>query len=440
MNRRFFLRNMGITALGSGLVAAVPMDILAAIRKRVDPSALIRVGLIGCKGMGWANLTSMLKISEVTCAALCDIDDSILAQRKADLEKINIKPQLYKDHRQLLDNKEIDVVIIASPDHWHCLHLTDACAAGKDALVEKPVANSITEASQMIKAVQQNNRIVQVNQWQRSQQHFKDAVAFVQSGQLGKIFFTKTWMHRSGSTALPILPDDVIPAGVDYERWLGPATQRPFNKNRFHYEFRWFWDYAGGLMTDWGVHLIDVALWAMKATMPTTIMSTGGKYAFAADARETPDTQSAVFQFNNFQLSWEHAMGMGSGYYGQNHGIAFMGENGTLVVSRSGWEVRPEKVKTIAKMEAVAWQPSGDNGVDKHMVNFIEAVKSRDALHLNCPIEAGAVVAKICHMGNIAYRTGEKLYWDDSKATFNNKKASKLITPSYQNGWRLPHL
>jgi predicted dehydrogenase len=436
MNRRFFLRNAGITALGTGIIAAVPMEVLAALRKKVSPSAIIRVGLIGCRGMGWANLTSMLKISEVTCGALCDIDDEVLAQRKTELEKINIKPLLYKDHRKLLDNKEIDVVIIATPDHWHCVQLIDACAAGKDALVEKPAANSIAEATAMVNAVKQHGRIVQVNQWQRSQQHFKDAVAFVQSGKLGKIFFTKTWMHRSGSTALPILPNEAVPAGVDYERWLGPAPKIDFNKNRFHYEFRWFWDYAGGLMTDWGVHLLDVALWAMKAGNPLTVMSTGGKYAFPADARETPDTQLALFQFNNFQLSWEHAMGMGNGYYGQNHGIAFMGENGTLVVSRSGWEVRPEKIKDAPKMDAVAWQASSDKGLDKHTVNFIEAVKSRNPQLLNCPIEAGATVAQICHMGNIAYRTGQKLNWNNN--SFDNKKANKLIAPKYHNGWKWP--
>ncbi len=440
MNRRLFLRRAGITALGTGFIAAVPMEVLAAMRKSVSPSAVIRVGLIGCRGMGWSNLTSMLKISEVTCAALCDIDDEVLAKRKAELEKINIKPLLYKDHRKLLDNKDIDVVIIATPDHWHCLQLVDACAAGKDALVEKPAANSITEATAMINAAKQYNRIVQVNQWQRSQQHFKDAVAFVQSGKLGKIFFAKTWMHRSGSTPLPVLANEPVPVGVDYERWLGPASKIDFNKNRFHYEFRWFWDYAGGLMTDWGVHLIDIALWAMNATSPLSVISTGGKYAFPADARETPDTQSAIFQFDNFQLSWEHAMGMGSGYYGQNHGIAFMGENGTLVVSRNGWEVRPEKVKEAAKMEAIAWQPSTDNGIDKHTANFIDAVKSRNALQLNCPIEAGATVAQICHMGNIAYRTGQKLYWHNDKNSFKNKQADKFVTPIYHNGWKMPKL
>ena len=438
LNRRSFLRQTAITVLGSGIVAAVPMEVLASIRKKVSPADMIRVGLIGCKGQGWSNLTSMLKMSEVQCAAICDIDQNILAQRKADLLKINNQPIVYTDYRKLLENNNIDVVIVATPDHWHCLQMIDAVAAGKDVFVEKPVSNSIYEAQLMVNAANRYKKIVQVAQWQRSQKHFQDAIAFVHSGKLGKISSTKAWMYRGGTTALPVMPNEAVPTGVDYNMWLGPAQKRPFNKNRFHYEFRWFWDYAGGLMTDWGVHLIDMILLGMRASVPKSVTALGGKYVFPNDARETPDVMTAIYDYGDFQMTWEHNLSTGIGLYGMQHGMAFIGENGTLLLNRGGWEVRPDKVKDTPKMEAVTWQAQSDKGLDKHTVNFIEAVKANNKSLLTCPIEEGARVAINSHMGNIAYRTGEKITWDEAKNHFTNNKADKLVKPEYQNGWKLP--
>lgn len=440
LNRRSFLRNALVTAVGSGVCAAVPMEVLAALRKKVSPFDVIRVGLIGCKGQGWSNLTSMLKLSEVQCAALCDVDQNVLAQRKADLQKIDNAPTLYADYRKLLENKDIDVVIVATPDHWHCLQMVDAVAAGKDVFVEKPLSNSIIEAQVMVAAAARYNKIVQVAQWQRSQKHFKDAVAFVQSGKLGNVTSTKAWMYRGGTTPLPVVGDEPVPAGVDYTMWLGPAQKKPFNRNRFHYEFRWFWDYAGGLMTDWGVHLIDMVLMGMKADMPRSVTASGGKYVFPADARETPDVMTAVYDFGNFQMTWEHNMASGLGLYGMQHGIAFIGENGTLLLNRKGWEVRPDKEKDNPKMQAVTWQPKVDNGLDLHTANFIAASKSRNKGTLACPIEAGAAVAITSHMGNVAYRTGEKIVWEAERNKFAGGNANRLLQPAYQNGWKLPRV
>jgi predicted dehydrogenase len=440
MNRRNFLRNTIVTTIGSGIAAAVPMEVLAAVRKRVSPSDVIRVGLIGCKGQGWSNITAMLKISEVQCVALCDIDQTVLEGRRADLQKINNKPTLYTDYRKLLENKDIDIVIIATPDHWHCLQMTEAVAAGKDVFVEKPVSNSIYESQLMVAAAARYNKIVQVAQWQRSQQHFKDAIAFVHSGKLGKVAAAKAWMYRGGTTPLPVVPNEPVPAGVDYNMWLGPAEKRPFNRNRFHYEFRWFWDYAGGLMTDWGVHLIDMVLMGMKAEVPKSVTALGGKYIFPTDARQTPDVMTALYDYGDFQMTWEQNLATGVGLYGMQHGIAFIGENGTLLLNRGGWEVRPDKVKDVPKMEAVAWQAQSDRGLDKHTVNFIEAVKSRKKESLNCPIEAGARVAINSHMGNIAYRTGETIFWDAGGNKFLQSKADHLVKPEYHNGWKMPKM
>ena len=440
MHRRTFLKNTGITVLGSGIVAAVPMEVLAAIRKRVAPSDMIRVGVIGVRGQGWSDLTSMLRLSEVQCVAMCDIDQNVLSNRRSELQKLNVTAKEYGDYRKLLENKDIDVVIIGTPDHWHCLQMTDAVAAGKDVFQEKPIANSIYEAKSMVDAVKRYNRIVQVGQWQRSQDHFKDAIAFVHSGKLGKIVSTKAWMYRGGTTPLPVVPNSPVPAGVDYDMWLGPTTKRPFNKNRFHYEFRWFWDYAGGLMTDWGVHLIDMVLLGMKADLPKAVMASGGKYVFPDDARETPDVMTAIYDYGNFQMTWEHNLATGVGLYGMQHGMAFIGENGTLLLSRSGWEVRPNIVNNSPKMEAVEWKKSSDNGLDKHTANFIEAVKTRNASILNCPIEDGARVAINSHMGNIAFRTGEKIEVVNNHDMFKEAKANGLAKPDYKNGWKLPKL
>ena len=440
LHRRSFLKNTAITVLGSGIVAAVPIEVLAAIRKKVAPSDAIRVGVIGLRGQGWSNITSMLRQSEVQCVAICDIDQNVLSNRKADLQNLNMTPKEYTDYRRMLENKDIDVVIIATPYHWHCLQMTDAVAAGKDVFTEKPVSNSIYETKLMVDAAKRYNRIVQVAQWQRSQQHFKDAIAFVHSGKLGKIASTKAWMYRGGTTPLPVQPNTPVPAGVDYDMWLGPTTKRPFNKNRFHYEFRWFWDYAGGLMTDWGVHLIDMVLAGMKADLPKSVIASGGKYVFPDDARETPDVMTAIYDYGNFQMTWEHNLATGVGLYGMQHGMAFIGENGTLLLSRGGWEVRPTIVNNTPKMEAIEWKKASDNGLDKHTANFIEAVKTRNASILNCPIVEGARVAINSHMGNIAYRTGEKIEILNNQNFFRQTKANALVKPDYKNGWKLPKI
>ena len=440
IHRRSFLRNISMISLGTGITAAIPIDILAAIRKKISPAEKINVGVIGCRGQGWSNLTSMLRLPEIQCTALCDVDETVLNNRKKDLEKINNHPTLYKDYRKLLESKDVDVVIIATPDHWHCLQMVDSCAAGKAIYMEKPVSNSIIEAQIMLAAAHKHNSFVQVNQWQRSQQHFKKAIEIVHSGQLGKIHSTRAWMYRGGTTALPVLPNEEVPAGVDYAMWLGPAENRPFNKNRFHYEFRWFWDYAGGLMTDWGVHLIDMVLLGMKAGDPKSVVSSGGKFIFPGDARLTPDLQTAVYDYGDFQMTWEHHMGMGSGPWGLQHGISFSGENGTLLLNRGGWEIRPDKQQGKDKMEAVAWQKATDNGMDVHTTNFVESLKANKKELLNCPIEAGVKVAIHAHMGNVAHRSNEKILWNEAENKFNIKAANKLLAPEYHNGWKLPKI
>jgi predicted dehydrogenase len=392
------------------------------------------VGVIGVNGMGWSNLTSFMKIPDINVAALCDVDDNVLNFRKYELAKNGIQTKTYTDYRKLLENKDIDVVIIGTPDHWHCLQMVEACEAGKDVYVEKPVGNSIEECNVMVAAQKKYNRAVQVGQWQRSVPHFVDALEFIKSGKLGKIRTVKAWAYQGWMRNIEVKPDGPVPAGVNYDMWLGPATKRPFNPNRFHFQFRWFWDYAGGLMTDWGVHLIDYALLGMNASFPKSAVALGGKYAYPDGAHETPDTLATVYEFDGYNMIWEQAQSISNGNYGKDHGISFIGNNGTLVLWRGGWEVIPDE----KRMEAVPYQPSKGSGLDFHTQNFIQAVKSRELGKLTCPIQTGAHVATVCQMGNISYRTGNKVSWDPTKSRFNEEKANAYLAAKYNNGYKIP--
>jgi len=254
---------------------------------------------------------------------------------------------------------------------------------------------------------------------------------------LGQIRLVKVWAYQGWMKPVNVVMNAQAPDGVDYNRWLGPAPKRPFNKNRFHFNFRWFWDYAGGLMTDWGVHEIDIALYAMEAIAPISVMASGGKLAYPNDASETPDTLQTVFQYDNFNMLWEHATGIDGGNYGRTEGIAFVGNNGTLVCNRQGYEVIPEKDK-MDPIESFK-KPRELNYLVMHMENFAEAIKSNDISILNTPIESGSVAAINAQMGNIAYKTGRKVYWDNSSESFiDDRQANELMKARYFNGWELP--
>lgn len=441
-DRRKFLQNSASLLAGSMLLSSFDNSAFAIFKNRIAPSDQLNIGAIGIKGMGWANVTAALKVPGVNLVAICDVDQSVIDQRLGDLTKLNVdagKVKVYHNYKALLDQKNIDAVIIGTPDHWHALIMTDACAAGKDVYVEKPVGNSIEECNIMIKAQQKYNRVVQAGQWQRSQQHFKDAVDFVQSGQLGNIRTVKVWCYQGWMKPGPVVPDTAAPAGVDFAQWLGPAPARSFNASRFHFNFRWFWDYAGGLMTDWGVHLLDYGLLGMKAGTPKSIAALGGRFAYPDLLEETPDTLTTLYEFDNFNLVWDSAMGIDNGSYGRDHGIAYIGNNGTLILNRGGWEVIEERQSKnkVSKPLVV----SSDNGLDKHWENFVSVVKSRKTADLHCSIQDGAHVATIAQMGNIAYRSGQKLFWDTSKNRFTDEAVNaKYLMKEYHNGYKLPLL
>lgn len=438
-SRRNFLQKSSLLVGGGALVSAFDNQAFAIFNNGVAPSDQINIGAIGIKGMGWADTKAALKIPGVNLVAVCDVDKSVIDDRLKELGKTTdvSKIKVYDDYRKLLEQKDIDAVIIGTPDHWHALMMIDACQAGKDVYVEKPVGNSIVECRRMVAAQEKYNKVVQAGQWQRSQKHFRDAVDFVQSGQLGNIRTVKVWCYQGWMKPGPVVPDSAPPAGVDFKQWLGPAPTRPFNSSRFHFNFRWFWDYAGGLMTDWGVHLIDYALLGMKADLPKSVVGLGGRFAYPDLYEETPDTLTTLYEFDKFNMVWDSAMGIDNGSYGRDHGIAYIGNNGTLILNRGGWEVIEERQSTSKVSRP--FEKSSDNGLDKHMENFIATIKSRKMSDLNCSIQAGAHVATVAQMGNISFRTGQKLTWDRNTAKFTDDAVNKAyLEKEYHNGFKLP--
>ncbi|WP_316800624.1 Gfo/Idh/MocA family oxidoreductase [Pedobacter frigidisoli] len=440
LNRRKFI-NYAATAVGTtAMLSALDNPAYALFNKTIGANDQINIGVIGIKGMGWSDLKAALKVPGVNLIALCDSDANVLDERMAELKLMNVdaaKVKRYTDYRALLDNKDVDAVIIGTPDHWHALMMIHAVQAGKDVYVEKPVGNSIVECSTMVKAQEKYNKVVQAGQWQRSQQHFKDAVDFVKSGQLGNIRTVKVWCYQGWMKPAPVVPDTLPPAGVDYAMWLGPANKRAYNASRYHFNFRWFWDYAGGLMTDWGVHLLDYGLLGMNSPVPKTISALGGRFAYPDLYEETPDTLTTLYEFDKFNMVWDSAMGIDNGSYNRNHGIAYIGNNGTLILNRQGWEVIEEKVS--GNKVSKPFIKSSDNGLDNHMVNFFSVIRSRKKEELNCSIQDAAHVATVAQMGNIAFRSGQKLSWDNAKHEFTDKQVNhKYLLAKYHNGYSLP--
>jgi len=419
-------------------VGSTLASVIAAGAAKSAPSDRVRIGLIGCGGISVSDCNAFLAHPESEIAVICDVDDARIAATAARIEKLRGKsPEAVKDFRRVVERKDIDVCLICTPDHWHALPTIAAFQAGKDVYVEKPLATSIAEGRSMCDAAARYNRIGQMGTHWRSADYFREAVEMVQSGKLGKVRQVRCTAYLDWIKDCGAPPDGPVPPGVDYDMWLGPAPLRPFNPNRFHFNFRWFWDYAGGLMTDWGVHLLDYGLIGMNMPIPKTVSALGGRFAYPDLFEETPDTLTTLYEFDGFNMVWDSALGIDNGPYGREHGIAYIGNNGTLILDRNGWEVIEEsknKNKVSKPLAKVT-----DNGVEEHWKNFIGVVKSRKFDDLHCPVQAAAHVATIAQMGNIAYRSGKKLEWNDAAAEFNEKAVNhEYWIKEYHNGYKLP--
>ena len=434
VTRRDFLKKMGTLAV-AGAVSPSLVNAKSPKASVMGANDRINIGLIGCNSMGWTDLLNAVNVPGVECVALCDIDKNIINRRAAELTKNKgTKPELYGDYRKLLERKDIDAVIIGTPDHWHCLQMVDACAAGKDVYVQKPIANSIAECDMMAQAAKHYNRVVSVGQQQRSAKLWIEMKKFVDSGQLGHISRVNVWANFRYSAILNPAKDSPVPEHIDFDMWLGPAPERTYNASRHHGSWRMFWDYGGGLLTDWGVHLLDMALWGMKVDhMPKRVMATGGNWAYPDNFAETFDTMSVIYEFDDFVMTWNNTT-IESGPYGKNYGVEFVGTNGTLVANREGWEVYPLQ----GKCEAAKCSPDYQE-LRLHHTDFYNCMRSRK-METACTIDNGAMCAKYAHLGNISARVGSALVYDNEKQRFDNKEANKLIKPTYRKGWEFPKL
>ena len=428
MTSKAWTRRAWMTSLASAAYAAGAQP--------APPSDRVRIGLIGCGGISVADSNAFLAHRECEIAAISDVDDAMIAKTLRRLEELNRgRPEVLKDFRRVLDRKDIDVVLVCTPDHWHALPTVMAFQAGKDVYVEKPLATTVWEAQVMRDSARRYHRVAQMGTQWRSGTHWAEAVEMVRSGRIGKVRQVRCFAYLDWVTDCGNPPDEPVPAGVDYDMWLGPAPKRPFNRNRFHFNFRWFWDYAGGLMTDWGVHLINIALWAMGPEWPKSVVSSGGKYVLQ-DNTETPDTQIAVYDFPSYTLIWEHSVQCGLGPDRREHAVVFTGADATLIVDNNGWEVvaEPKKREKVVEMRRRA--AAGDNARVAHARNFLDCIRSRRQPVEN--LDIGFHVSAVAMLGNIALRSKSRVEWDAvTEQVTGNPAASALLRGEYRAPWKL---
>jgi predicted dehydrogenase len=337
-----------------------------------------------------------------------------------------------------LENKDISGVIIATPDHWHTYIFAEALKAGKAIYVERPVANSIEECNLMMDLQKKYKGIITTGLWQTSLRYFRLANELLRSGVLGDIYKVQAWICQS-TDPRPIVENTQAPDFVDYEMWLGPSPDRPYNQSRFR-SWRNFWDYGGGQQTDWGVHWIDSAFDGLKALgiereYPKAVYSTA--YKHPKTFNETPSCQTTIFKFDNFHLEWSQQV---ANLYNRNQGVAWVGSKATLVCNREGYELIPEKTKEGVPVTEHL-QLTGkfeDGGIEAHATNWCSCIRDQTK-NTNSPIEKGAFATILAHMGNISYRTGTCVVYDPARRKFvDNPIADSFLKRSYRSPWELP--
>lgn len=425
VSRRQFLESSAKNAAG----VAAGMVGLAQATAKAAASERISLAVVGVRHQGKFLANSFAGFADVDVTAVCDIDENLLPSVSQSVEERQGKPTRREtDFRRLLDSPSIDAIVIATPDHWHAPLAIMACQAGKDVYVEKPVSHNIAEGEQMVAAAGKYKRVVQAGMHQRSAAHFQSAVEAVQSGMLGSVKLAKAWtVHRR--KPIEFKKETTPPDGVDYDMWLGPAPLRPFQPNRFHSNWRWFWDYGTGEMGNWGVHMLDIARWGLGVELPLRISASGGKYYFD-DERETPDTYLVNFSYPGKTIHWEHRLWSSHGPEGRSAAAAFYGEKGTLVVDRSGWKVYDRKEPITS--------PGSDQASDHHR-NFIDCIKTRETPVAD--IQTGHITSALCHLGNIAHRLQREVIFTPEQMSFGtDNEAEHLLSREYRNKWELPEV
>ncbi len=424
----------------------------ASYRRVLGANDRVGIGFIGFGLIGAQHVHDFRAQPDAAMVALCDVYQPRMEQGVA---ACGGTARGYRDFRKILDDRDIDAVVVSTPDHWHALLTMMACAAGKDVYVEKPMTLFAREGRWMTEVARRHNRIVQVGTQQRSGLHYQRARELLQSGYVGQMLTARMGDSRNVMPGFGKPPDAPAPHDFDYEMWLGPAPERPYNPHRGLYHFRWFWDYSGGQMTNLGAHEVDIVQWVLGAKGPLAVTSTGGRWALQDDG-ETPDTQDALFEYPKFTALWSHREA-GKGMRVQR-GLEFIGTKGTLMVNRSGFEVEsdmridPENAvpvyqgmpsggpKRSAAM-GTPWIENPEHGkgsepeqLTNHVRNFLECVRSRQRPIAD--VEGGHRTAVACHLANISLRLGRKIRWDaDNEQIIGDAEASAMLERPYRKPW-----
>jgi len=426
---------LAATAAGAATAAAGPRawargDGPAPAKPSGSANESITLGFIGVGGMGSGLLNIFKAMPDVRVAAVCDVYEPHVLRAKSAADG---KPDTYGDFRKVLDRKDIDAVVIATPDHWHAIPTILACQAGKDVYCEKPLTHRVAEGRAVVTAAEKAKSVTQMGNLIHAGENYHRVVEIVRSGVLGKITKTRVWMaaDRSG---LGRPADAPVPSGLDYNFWLGPAPERPFNPQRFTFNWRWYWDYGGGVLTDFCCHIVDLVHWAMEVDAPTTISATGGHYALD-DNNETPDTLEVVYEYekgdDKFLMVWSQTDANAHGLEDMGQGIMFQGTNGTLVASYNSYKIIPAKGKTIEEPPKTLPRSVG------HHREFLNAIKTREKC--SCNFDYGHRLSSVGELGNISLLTGEKLAWDaKAEKITNHPDANQFLTKEYRKPWILP--
>lgn len=425
ITRREFVKRSGQTiAVGAALGAAPSLGAQGANEK-------IGLGFIGVGGRGSYHLKEFSEMNDVNIVAVADAS----AEKRNRVSAAMPKVKTFQDYRPVIEAKDVDAVVVATPDHWHAIPTILACQAGKDVYVEKPLGHDIKEGRAMVQAARKFNRVVQVGTQQRSGPHWIEAVEMVKSGQLGKVSLVRAWncwdlksMHADMGNP----PDAPTPPGLDYDQWLGPAPLRPFNPRHYDFYFYYFWDYSGGMLSAWGVHLFDIVTWAMGPTI-NSVTTTGGKFVFD-DARQTPDTCAVLFDCPGYAWTYECRHGNGNPPWGgMDHGLEFYGTQAALWINRYGYTLFPENDRAHPRVV------QGQGMEVQHKRNFLDCIRSRK--RPNSDVELGHLGSVPGHLGNIAYRVGARIQWDGQRETIpNNPAAEALLGRTYREPYTLPRV
>jgi predicted dehydrogenase len=433
MQRRFFLASTAAAA-----TAALRSSSLAS------PNDTVRVACVGVRGQGRTHIQRYNRMPNVEIAAVCDIDESVLNARLGDIEKMGKKrPAGFTDFRKLLEDKSIDAVSIATPNHHHTLQTIWACQAGKDVYVEKPCSHDMFEARQITAAARKYNRLVQHGTNSRSGVA-REAVQKLRDGVIGDVYMARGLCYKWRDT-IGRKPVEPVPPGVHYDLWLGPAPQHDFTRNRFHYNWHWFWDYGNGDLGNQGIHQVDVARWGLGVTYPAKVSAMGGHFMFDDD-QETPNTIACTFEFDNggrrklmtFEVRhWiaNHEAGIGEngGKDPNSVGTVFYGSKGYLVILD---EDHGKYYSYLGKEQQPG--PAGSE-VGNNWANFIQAVRSRKWSDLNAPIDEGATSTTLVHLANISYRLGRTLNFDSNAwACTGDDEANAMFRRKYRDPFVVP--